>query len=200
MSFSSNSPSGARILRMRLPLSLTVHFAAVVVCLCARVANAQGQGANRTAPETGVVLAKLSPPAYPPFARQARITGDVRIRIGIRPDGSVVSEEVVSGHPMLKQAALDSAQKSIFECRGCSDATTEYSLTYTFGFQDDGGCEGVVEVSRVRSPKCLYLWRCGRRIRRWPVPESRTPLLTQSQGHITILVSSVCVQTLASSK
>jgi hypothetical protein len=103
---------------------------------------------------------------------------------------------------MLKQAALDrSAQKSMFECRGCSDATTEYSLTYTFGFQDDGGCEGVVEVSRVRSSKCLHLWRCGRRIStRWPVPENRALLLTPSQGHVTILVSSVCVQPLASSK
>jgi hypothetical protein len=108
---------------------------------------------------------------------------------------------------MLKQAALDSAQKSIFECRGCSDAATAYSLTYTFGFQDDGGCEGVVEVSRIRSSKCLYLWRCGlQRRTRWPRPENRAPLLTQSplvtqsQGHVTILVSSVCVQTQKASK
>jgi TonB family protein len=171
------------------------------MCSLAGVANAQTQGATATTPETGVVLTKLAPPVYPPLARQARITGDIRIRIGIGPDGSVVSADVVSGHPMLKQAALDSAQKSIFGCGGCSDATTEYSLTYTFGFQDDGGCEGVVEVSRVRSSKCLYLWRCGRRrSTRWPWPENRAPLLTQSHGHVTILVSSVCLQTLTSSR
>jgi hypothetical protein len=34
---------------------------------------------------------------------------------------------------MLKQAALDRAEKSTFECQGCSDAVTLFTPTYTFG-------------------------------------------------------------------
>jgi TonB family protein len=92
------------------------------------------------------VLNKLFPPAYPPLARQARITGDVKMQVTIRQDGSVASAEVISGHPMLKQAALDSVQKSTFECQrwssgvfveGCRDAVTSFTLTYTFGMRDD---------------------------------------------------------------
>jgi outer membrane biosynthesis protein TonB len=56
-------------------------------------------------PQTGVVLTKLSPPIYPPLARQARITGDVKIQLTIRQDGSVDSAALFSGHPMLAQAA-----------------------------------------------------------------------------------------------
>jgi hypothetical protein len=38
--------------------------------------------------QTGVVLVKLSPPVYPPLARQARIMGDVEIQLSIRKDGA----------------------------------------------------------------------------------------------------------------
>jgi len=62
---------------------------------------------------------QLFPPLYPPLARQARITGDVRVQLFIRQDGTIKSSEVVSGHPMLKPAALDSAQNQNF---GAGDA------------------------------------------------------------------------------
>ena len=175
-------------MRQRL-LHLMLHFAAVSVCLFAVVENVPAQSAAGAAtPETGVVLTKLSPPAYPPLARQARITGDVKIQIGIRQDGSLASAEVISGHPMLKQAALDSVQKSTFECRECSEALKSYVLTYAFQIRTDGDCctgydhvpkvnlsGNRIEVAareicicdpaavrtRVRSAKCLYLWKCG---------------------------------------
>jgi TonB family protein len=82
--------------------------------------------------QNGVVLT-LSPPLYPPLARQARIMGDVKLRLGIRRDGTVATAEVISGHPMLQQAALESAKKSAFLCQGCSEGVTTYFLTYTFG-------------------------------------------------------------------
>src|SRR5580700_9621289 len=83
-----------------------------------------------------VVLTKLSPPVYPSLARQARIMGDVKVQVLIRKDGSVASAEVISGHPMLKQAALESAQKSQFECHGC-EGVISYSLAYTFAIGDE---------------------------------------------------------------
>jgi TonB family protein len=176
---------------MRLLSLFAIFSQATVVCLFTTVANAQTQGVANTAPGTGVVLTQLSPPIYPPLARQARIMGDVKIQVGIRQDGSVASAEVISGHPMLKQAALESAQKSAFECRRCGEAVTSFPMTYTFGFYEDGGGCGF-KIVRVRSSRCLYLWKCGEE---WHEPDYRAPAITQSQGHITILVSTACVET-----
>ncbi len=81
---------------------------------------------------SGVALTKLFPVVYPPLARQARIMGDVVLRLQVRQDGTVQSAEVVTGHPILKQAALESAQKSQFECRECRNSETLFSMTYIF--------------------------------------------------------------------
>jgi hypothetical protein len=136
-------------------------------------------------------LVKLSPPVYPPLARTAEIGGAVVLELGIQKNGSIASFAVIRGHPLLVQAALDSAQHSQFECRGCSDEVTSYSLTYSFEFvtgapSDDGekkafeviqpgnwvriiaGPLHVIadpDTPRVRSAKCLYVWRCGLRRR-----------------------------------
>ena len=50
-------------------------------------------------------------PVYPPLAKQARIQGTVRLTAIIAKDGSVVSLEVVSGHPLLQQAALQAVSQ-----------------------------------------------------------------------------------------
>jgi TonB family protein len=141
-------------------------------------------------PQTGVVMTKLSPPVYPPLARQARIAGDVKIDLRIRQDGSVESATLFSGHPMLALAAIESAKKSTFECRACSASATPYSVTYAFVLQVHADCcdaysrgaevtesPGRVVVSaepgcicdplpstvseKTRSAKCFYLWKCG---------------------------------------
>jgi TonB family protein len=62
----------------------------------------------------------------PTLARMANIAGEVRIQLAIRKDGTVASAEFVSGHPVLKQAALESAQQSEFECHDCSQPVTPY--------------------------------------------------------------------------
>jgi TonB family protein len=79
-----------------------------------------------------VVLGKLFDPIYPRLALQARINGDVDVTVAIRRDGSVESARLVNGHPMLAEAALDSARRSTFECRGCTEAVTPYALKYKF--------------------------------------------------------------------
>jgi protein TonB len=49
-------------------------------------------------------------PAYPPLARQARIQGTVKLEGVIGKDGTVQELKVVSGHPLLIQAALDAVR------------------------------------------------------------------------------------------
>ena len=50
-------------------------------------------------------------PVYPPLARQARISGTVTLRTIIGRDGKVKQLEVLSGHPLLVQAALDAVRQ-----------------------------------------------------------------------------------------
>jgi TonB family protein len=146
---------------------------------------------NQDADKKQVVLTELFPPVYPPLARQTHIVGRVQLELKIRPDGSVDSLEVVSGHPLLAQAALDSAKQSHFRCTDCGEGLFSYRLAYTFQFAETEDCCNaaqagfpkvsqsanhitVVESSmrtcdptetitkiKVRSIKCLYLWHCS---------------------------------------
>ena len=79
-----------------------------------------------------IVMSNLSPPTYPPLARQARIGGDVNIELAIHADGRIESVKAISGHPMLVQSALDSAKQSSFKCRDCTVDLVSATLTYSF--------------------------------------------------------------------
>jgi protein TonB len=48
---------------------------------------------------------------YPPLARQTRISGTVRLHAIIGKNGAVQQLEVISGHPLLVQAALDAVRQ-----------------------------------------------------------------------------------------
>jgi protein TonB len=50
-------------------------------------------------------------PVYPPLARQTRISGTVKLHAIIGKDGSVQQLEVMSGHPLLVQSALDAVRQ-----------------------------------------------------------------------------------------
>jgi len=50
-------------------------------------------------------------PIYPPLARQTRISGTVRLHAIISKDGTIQQLEVLSGHPLLQQAALDAVRQ-----------------------------------------------------------------------------------------
>jgi protein TonB len=50
-------------------------------------------------------------PNYPPLARQTRISGTVRLHAIIAKNGTVEQLEVMSGHPLLVQAALDAVRQ-----------------------------------------------------------------------------------------
>jgi protein TonB len=50
-------------------------------------------------------------PVYPPLARQTRISGTVKLHAIIGKDGGVQQLQVVSGHPLLVQSALDAVKQ-----------------------------------------------------------------------------------------
>lgn len=65
------------------------------------------QGGNVTA----AMLINRVQPIYPPLARQTRISGTVRLHAIIGKNGAVTQLEVISGHPLLVQAALDAVRQ-----------------------------------------------------------------------------------------
>jgi protein TonB len=54
-------------------------------------------------------------PVYPPLAKQARIEGMVALKATIAKDGTVQDVTVVSGHPLLLQAAMDAVKQWIYQ-------------------------------------------------------------------------------------
>lgn len=177
--------------------SIALTLGSFSIAYASHLAVAQATDAETTQPE--VVLVKLVGPAFPPLARQARIQGDVKVAVHVHADGSVASVELLSGHPLLSPAAVESAKNSEFECRGCAGEMS-YQLTYTFGFIADMTPYNKIEERPVRAAKCLYLWKCGVVLVNTfdacstPVP----PQITQSPGHVSILAGSVCVMTQSS--
>jgi TonB family protein len=54
-------------------------------------------------------------PLYPPLAKQARIQGAVRFTALIGKDGSVLSLQLVSGHPLLVESAREAVQQWMYK-------------------------------------------------------------------------------------
>lgn len=77
-------------------------------------ADSKPSSANRVSVDSHVQLGKIVErvePVYPVLARQTRIQGTVRLHAIIGTDGRVEELEVVSGHPLLIQSALDAVRK-----------------------------------------------------------------------------------------
>ena len=54
-------------------------------------------------------------PTYPPLAKQARIQGVVKLNAVIGKDGTIQNLTVVSGHPLLVQAALEAVKQWLYK-------------------------------------------------------------------------------------
>ena len=54
-------------------------------------------------------------PVYPTIARQARISGTVSLGVIIGPDGHVQEASVLSGHPLLRPAAMDVVPQWVYQ-------------------------------------------------------------------------------------
>jgi TonB family protein len=161
-------------------------------CLCFILFGAAWaqDSTSQVEPHLGFTISKLPPAIYPPIALAAHVSGDVVLKIALRPDGVIDSAEVVSGPPMLRQAAIESIKQAQFECAKCEGVNTEFQLIYKFDLgpsitcgppdnsypsvtysvniititaQPFGTCdpEATIERIRVRSAKCLFLWKCG---------------------------------------
>ena len=114
-------------------------------------------------------ISVLSEPVYPNLAKVGGISGDVELRLSIRPDGFVESATQLNGSPILGLAALKSARQTRFVCRGC-EGNVIYSITYTF------------QVQGTQNRCC-----CSSE------PSITEQKVSQSPGHITLTIPPPCV-------
>ena len=86
----------------------------------------------------GVVNGKatsLPTPTYPAAARSANIKGSVNVAIVISKTGSVMSASAVSGHPLLRSAAVAAARRARFAPTLLSGQPVEVSGVIVYNFQ-----------------------------------------------------------------
>jgi hypothetical protein len=149
---------------MRNRLFGTLIF--VVVLLFAMPCFSQGQDKVPIPPtDKSIEWIDIRVPTLSPLARQARIVGTVAIEV--RFDGCELdpaSPRVVSGHPLVAPAAMESLKQSSLRCGDFADSNA--TVSYEFGeYATTTPCEyhnpRRVEIAgnriRVLSPPLCYM-------------------------------------------
>ena len=76
----------------------------------------------------------LPKPPYPPAARAVRAAGAVSVQVLIDESGNVVSASAVSGHPLLRAAAVQAARGARFSPTQLSGQPVKVSGVITYNF------------------------------------------------------------------
>src|SRR5262249_47960519 len=97
-----------------------VALSLVTLAMCSSSMPSAKAQDDRKAPSSARVIRKAPgvlqkeaterpEPAYPPLARAAKVTGNVVVEVTIDETGNVTAARAVSGHPLLKDAAVEAA-------------------------------------------------------------------------------------------
>jgi protein TonB len=86
----------------------------------------------------GLLIRRIQP-EYPSLARQARIQGTVVLQAVIGKDGSVQDLRVVSGHPMLVQAAVNAVKQWLYKPYYLNGEAIEVETQVVVNFTLSGG-------------------------------------------------------------
>jgi TonB family protein len=101
--------------------SLGILCACVLLLCCAAPGHAQDNNARK--------VLKKAPVQYPSILKSKGIGGVVKLRVYVKPDGSVRDSEVIGGNPIL----AESAQKSVVQWKfstGSAETVMEVSVVF----------------------------------------------------------------------
>jgi len=109
-------------------------------------------GINRIRIGGNVQQAKLiqqPKPVYPPLAKQARISGVVKLNAIIGKDGAVQNLTVASGHPLLVPAAMEAVKHWVYQPTLMNGAAVEVitQIEVNFTLSQDGPPAGQVQAA-----------------------------------------------------
>jgi TonB family protein len=96
-------------------------------CICLLLLYCAGPG--RAQENNARKVLKKAPVGYPYILKSKGIGGIVRLRVFVKPDGTVRDAEVLGGNPIL----AESAQKSVVQWKfspGSSETALEVSVTF----------------------------------------------------------------------
>ena len=79
----------------------------------------------------------LPKPDYPAAAKAVKASGTVMVQVTVDEKGVVVSATAVSGHPLLRKAAVEAAKKAVFEPTILSGTAVKVSGALTFSFDQN---------------------------------------------------------------
>jgi len=83
---------------------------ALLACLAVPAQEKQGARDKIVWPVHPHLIKKVEP-IYPPLANQTHVSGKVTLRCVIARDGTVKEIQVIKGHPLLIQAAVDAVSQ-----------------------------------------------------------------------------------------
>ena len=86
-------------------------------------------------------------PIYPPIAVAARVSGPVIMEALVDKAGEVRNLRIVSGAPMLQQAAMDAARVWKFKPMMVGARAVPYALQFVFTFRTQSTTFSTVEVA-----------------------------------------------------
>lgn len=108
---------------------------------------------KKVAVSTGVLqnaaIKRVQPP-YPPVAKAAQAQGPVQVQTVINETGNVVEATVISGHPLLREAATEAARQWEFKPTevGGKPVKVQGVLTFNFTLADKEGAEANVALAK----------------------------------------------------
>jgi len=160
-------------MKASFPLALTgnlVLFAAFVpASTAATLEYGVTQATSARIPVEPMVMATKRvhyvTPVYPRLALQARIEGVVRLKVMINKEGDVSELEVVSGHPLLVQSAIDAVRQwkytpTLFEGQPAEVVTT-IDVTFALRSGDDPPTRQQMEAAGAVSGSLYTNWFFG---------------------------------------
>lgn len=81
-------------------------------------------------------IVSLPKPKYPNEAKAAKAAGKVEVSVTVDEKGSVVSATAVSGHPLLRNAAVEAAKKAVFAPNTLAGKPVKTFTVLTYNFDN----------------------------------------------------------------
>lgn len=122
---------------MRFPFPRFRKLATAVTALsCFAALGLANEEAIRVPQPTAMsnVVNKVAP-AYPPVARQLRLTGDVEVDVTINTEGKVEDAKVVKGNSVFSAATVDAVKKWEFKPFQVQGKISKVATTLVFSFK-----------------------------------------------------------------
>lgn len=123
------------------------------------------------AAESSPIVKRAVAPKYPTLTLAGRVEGVVTVRVSIDPTGAVKAADVIKGHPMLTEAALNAAQRWKFE----EGRAPERFATLKFNFV-------ILPDNSVVKSETVFLPPTGIEIRQKP----EEPMMQDEDGEFTL--------------